>query len=117
MADEEPIVDYIEIDKRIAILQTIRDANNALIEAEEELVDEDPKPPKDRDIIRVVARNKVLAGDGVKSEVLGTISTPPTLDAAELITLGLPDGADIVAEVARLRKAALDLAPVAGARP
>lgn len=61
--------------------------------------------PLDEAAIKTSLRNQVLAGSGVKAAFWGTLSTPPTVTAADLQAAGLSAAAasQIIAERDRLR--------------
>ena len=72
-------------------LRKLKEIVDFTIAAQEVLVQPEPQVPEPVDLagFRTAVRNQVLAGSGVKAEWLGTLSTPPTLGAADVQALGL----------------------------
>ena len=87
-------------------LTRLRDWCEALLAADSAISEPEPEQPEpvDLDAWRISVRNRVLAGSGEKAALLGTLSTKPTVKAAD-IDAAL--GAGVSAERDRLRAAAL----------
>ena len=73
-------------------LRKLRSYLDALIVASEVLAEPEPKAveavPVDLEAWKLSKRNRILAGSGDKAEILGTLSTPPTVDDKALAAVG-----------------------------
>lgn len=101
-------------------LTKLRDYVSALLDADAVMSEAVPESPEPVDLAawKTSQRNRVLAGSGRKAELLGTLSTEPSIRDADLDALGIDAEAAAVikAERDRIRQAALALT-VAPAAP
>ena len=104
--------DYTGARKQAAYLNALCDAHSAVETGK--LIKEDAEPKETIANQKVSASNIALAGSGAKAEIMGTISTEPTLRAADLVALGMDDKyADgVMIEAAAVRVDALALREV-----
>ena len=81
-------------------IRKLRAYCDALLAAKSATDSAQPKPEEPQAVVdswRRETSNLVLAGSGDKAALLGTLSSEPTVDAAQLCTLGLD--ADTAAEI------------------
>lgn len=103
--------------KKLESFRKLHSYLGALIQAQDVLAEPAPEdvPEQKADLAawETSRRNRILAGSGDKAALLGTLSTPPTVDAKALADLGLPvaDADAVVAEVQTIRTTLTAVAP------
>jgi hypothetical protein len=107
-------INYDNVLKTITYLQSLYDANQTVIAGETAKNAVKPAEPTtaEKDTELASYQNKVIANAGLKAELLGTVSTAPTLDAKKIDAMGVVDekmSVEIVAAAADLRTRALAL--------
>lgn len=97
----------------IAELKKLRAYLDAIIEAEAVIAEKPPEDPAPVDVAawQTSVRNRILAGDGDKAALLGTLSTEPTVNEKSLTDLDVYPSlaADIVKRAGEIRTSALAL--------
>jgi len=106
---------YDDYRKQILIKQSLCDADAALRagQAAKDALPVDSEADKEAALIS--ARNAVIAGTGLKAELLGNISNAPTIKLPDLMAMGFDadEAAVLIADGLAKRAAALALSPIA----
>jgi len=92
-------------------IRKLRAYCDALLKTRSVADESEPEQPEkpDLDAWRTSVRNRILAGSGDKAALLGTLSTEPTVTAADLRDAGLlsTTAAELIAERDQVRAIAL----------
>ena len=110
-------MDYELLKKVIVGLQGFVDAHEAVLAGQAIDLEQPPEPVDPNDVLnrKTEARNRALANGGAKAELLGTLSTEPTIDENVLISIGVDKvfAASLIAERNKIRAEAFALSPIA----